>query len=513
MLKTMTVLINGILIILLLSTIWIPLASAGNECRIIYGWNTGNTFNGTFKNHTRDIYLNRGQTKTINRSRLNFVKNLRNNKVRFFLQNASSVTLGKDQRNPVAGTYVSNVKLTKVKCITPPSSSSSSNSSNSNNITMPASPGALLQTLKSQGVAVKQIAQQLKSTFNQNANQVASLLKGANYSMKNVAEALKYAFPGDQGKRAFFMAFKSEAISNNSVSSQFVQFAKGMFYIHDISVGEIARGAAFTANDTVRLLKEGYKYARPQIKAILTAAKYKQQEIDAALMQWFGPVVGAAPVPNQGSSIPVAIIDAGIREMRTWFKKAEISGRLCRVNGAIAKARPGVLTSRHQWKGYVKTALKANGYGEQFAQQWDQAFKASFTGWARQVTIPALAWYPLFIYIPNPEAPPTPNVPTPLASLISSGMPGMTPAGLGKAIKQQVGNAVSVNATQAIKQFSVEVGRRFEQFQAKAMVTNVIGSGKVPSYQGGIANPAGPVVNGTCSGKERIFDRSVINRM
>lgn len=101
------------------------LASAGNECRIQYGWNTGNSLNGTFKNHSAKAYLDKGETKTFNKNRLNYVKNLKTRKAKFYLGSASDVTLGKNQRNPAAGTYVGTVKLKKAKCLGDSSSSSS----------------------------------------------------------------------------------------------------------------------------------------------------------------------------------------------------------------------------------------------------------------------------------------------------------------------------------------------------------------------------------------------------
>jgi hypothetical protein len=95
----------------------------GNECRIQYGWNTGNSLQGTFQNHSNTMYLDKGETKTINKNRMNYVKNRRSRKVKFYLENAADVTLGEDQRNPGAGTYVATVKLKKVKCLDPAGSS------------------------------------------------------------------------------------------------------------------------------------------------------------------------------------------------------------------------------------------------------------------------------------------------------------------------------------------------------------------------------------------------------
>ena len=113
------------LLFVLLLVSFSSVSYGGNECQITYGWNTGNSLQGTFKNHSKTISLNTGETKTINQNRLNYVKNLNSHEVKFFLENASDVTLGKNQQNPGIGTYVLTVKLVKAKCLTTSSSSPS----------------------------------------------------------------------------------------------------------------------------------------------------------------------------------------------------------------------------------------------------------------------------------------------------------------------------------------------------------------------------------------------------
>ena len=118
-----------ILLFVLLMVSFSSVSYGGNECKVKYGWNTGNTLNGTFKNHSNTMYLDKGETKTINKKRMNYVKNLKSRKVKFYLKNAADMTLGKNQRNPGAGTYVATVKLKKVKCLNTASSSNSSSGS------------------------------------------------------------------------------------------------------------------------------------------------------------------------------------------------------------------------------------------------------------------------------------------------------------------------------------------------------------------------------------------------
>lgn len=95
-----------------------PVAHAAKECRIQYGYNTGSSLNGTFKNKSKKVYLNKGQTKTINKYRLNYVKNLKTRNVKFYFTNATNVVLQKNKKNPAAGYFVGpTVKLKKVKCL------------------------------------------------------------------------------------------------------------------------------------------------------------------------------------------------------------------------------------------------------------------------------------------------------------------------------------------------------------------------------------------------------------
>jgi hypothetical protein len=114
-----------ILLFVLLLFSFSSVSYGGNECKIKYGWNTGNSLQGTFKNHSNIIYLNTGETKTINQNRMNYVKNLTSQEVKFYLENASDVTLVKNQQNPGVGTYVVTVKLVKAKCLATSSSSPS----------------------------------------------------------------------------------------------------------------------------------------------------------------------------------------------------------------------------------------------------------------------------------------------------------------------------------------------------------------------------------------------------
>ena len=170
----------ALIFILGLVSFSLPSISFGaNECRIQYGWNSGNTLNGTFKNHSTTLNLNKGQIKTINKSRMNFVKNLKTRQVKFYLKNASNVTLGKNLRNPVAGTYIGNVKLEKAQCLNSSSSSNSGGTGINNPIPGTISVLSQILGLKNLGTKIEDVVLKVRSRLSNSVHKVADKLKQA----------------------------------------------------------------------------------------------------------------------------------------------------------------------------------------------------------------------------------------------------------------------------------------------------------------------------------------------
>ncbi len=111
-------------------------ALAANECKFLYSWNSGNTFTGTYKNQSAIKYLNYGQKTTLNKNRMNYVKNMKSTSIKLTLTNVtvSPFTLTGMARNPGAGNYVgtSPTKLVSVECLNAaPGSGGGSNAGNS----------------------------------------------------------------------------------------------------------------------------------------------------------------------------------------------------------------------------------------------------------------------------------------------------------------------------------------------------------------------------------------------
>jgi hypothetical protein len=118
------------------------------------------------------------------------------------------------------------------------------------------------------------------------------------------------------------------------------------------------------------------------------------------------------------------------------------------------------------------------------------------TAW-QQVTsamrTPGLPWYPPFAAMPSPVAPPTPNTPTPVAALIT------TTAPVSKSALKEAMLASEPNASTEHRIVYESVAEAFEQafqmWSATSLVTNVLGTGPVPTFAPPYV-PVGPVVGG-----------------
>lgn len=191
---------------------------------------------------------------------------------------------------------------------------------------------------------------------------------------------------------------------------------------------------------------------------------------------------------------------AAATEARNWLRQAYIDSRLCRVWGPAATGRPGVLKSRYSFQGKISKALQAAGASQSIAQGWDKAFKESWENWAKDISIPALPFYPPFAAWPGPTAPPLANIPHPLGALYSRGFPGMDPNAIYKKVLAKLGTgANSPTARVAVKMFGDDIGSRFGLCMTACSVQEVMGSGSFPSYSFPLL-PIGAIYNGTCTG-------------
>lgn len=232
--------------------------------------------------------------------------------------------------------------------------------------------------------------------------------------------------------------------------------------------------------------------------AMVAAARWALVLIESVLDNVFGPLL--AGTPGEWDAWQQAAASAALAEARAWIANATIDKRTCEVNGPLASGGAGIMRSSEPVGGGVSRALRRAGAPDDIANAWDRAFTVSWNRWARRLSLPAAPWYPSFASWPGAKAPPQPNVPTPLGTLVSSGAEAMSPQGLASKVGDELGDAASEpGAATAIGAFATTVGERFARCMSVCQIETVMGSGPVPSYRPP-AVPAGPVVAGACWG-------------
>lgn len=335
---------------LLLFTLLIPAmpSFAANECKVQYGYHTGGFTNRV--DHVKTEFLNVNQTKTINQSNLNFVQNLKNNKVRIRLEGAvnNNFTLSKNDRNPTAGFYLTQTKLKTIKCL--------------NQTTEAAfgSPEALITAFKNMNKSANQIAKALKDTFNTNANNVAKLLRQAGFTAQQTAAAIKSQFNasltqvGGWLKTAGYAGSQvAAALKNayNATAQQVTSVLKSVYNASMSQAGQWLRAAGYAGSQVAAALKNAYNATAEQVTSVLKsvynasitqvaqwlrAAGYAGAQIAAALQHAYNATA------EQVASALKSAFNASITQVATWLKDAgyaymEAAKALKRVFNATAQ--------------------------------------------------------------------------------------------------------------------------------------------------------------------------------
>ena len=108
------------------------------------------------------------------------------------------------------------------------------------------------------------------------------------------------------------------------------------------------------------------------------------------------------------------------------------------------------------------------------------------------IKVPGMPWYPAFAAFPSPVAPPTPNVPCPVAALTQ--VPPQ-PALMKQQMVGQLGDPGAPFHSELFEAICDAFDKSFKIWQTSTQVTNVLGTGPVPSFAPPYS-PVGPVVGG-----------------
>ena len=206
-------------------------------------------------------------------------------------------------------------------------------------------------------------------------------------------------------------------------------------------------------------------------------------------------------VGNAFKSFHDNMIDAvGIAHTK-WKSMAKFKD--LKINAVTALGMPGCLDGP-ELESDIKNAPMCASWSGNKAKYRDAVAKGvskKFKEWQDKVTVPGLPWYPAFAAFPGPMAPPTPNVPTPLAACVSAMMTSMImPAQMRDAMIDALDGGLKSkdNDKQHKALFdaiATVISAAFAAWLPQQQVIGVLGKGPIPTFAPPYV-PVGPVVMG-----------------
>ncbi|MEM3341698.1 MAG: hypothetical protein QW728_03305, partial [Thermoplasmata archaeon] len=176
-----------------------------------------------------------------------------------------------------------------------------------------------------------------------------------------------------------------------------------------------------------------------------------------------------------------------------WHKTIMVSTMI--VNGPVGMITPGGFTSPMPIgpliiaQGPVSTPQEMK-YTKAIANAVDSALKAWLAGLMGQVQ------YPAFAAFPGPMAPPMPCVPMPLMAFSSAMETMMGASMLKNMMVANLGDPQAQHSDPLFDAIAKALNTGFTMMKATTMVTNVLGTGPIPTFAPPFV-PVGPVVGGT----------------
>lgn len=139
-------------------------------------------------------------------------------------------------------------------------------------------------------------------------------------------------------------------------------------------------------------------------------------------------------------------------------------------------------------------APKATPQELKYSNAIAQALGLGWTAYTASIKVPGLPWYPAFAAVPSPVAPPMPNVPVPVIALVQVTVPVSK-----NVLKAQMigflGDPTALHHVELFDGIADAFEKCFQIWQVATLVTNVLGTGPVPTFAPPIV-PVGPVVGG-----------------
>lgn len=169
------------------------------------------------------------------------------------------------------------------------------------------------------------------------------------------------------------------------------------------------------------------------------------------------------------------------------------------IMGQTAIGNPGCLDGPRlkPWIMQAPGVTNASGYFRTLVTAVADAVDVNFKQWQDTVTVPGLPWYPMFVAVAAPFAPPVPNIPMPLMVCVSQNFSKLaSPSQLENQIKAQLPNEFRIaEMDMFVYTVAVYLTNYFISWLTSQNVMMVMGMGPVPTFNPPYV-PVGSVVNG-----------------
>lgn len=142
----------------------------------------------------------------------------------------------------------------------------------------------------------------------------------------------------------------------------------------------------------------------------------------------------------------------------------------------------------------LASAPKATPQEMKYSNAIANAINTAWLSYTASIKVPGMPWYPAFAAVPSPVGPPSPNIPCPVIALTQVTASVSMDALKGSMIGL-LGDPMAQWHQQLFESIADAFDKCFKIWQVSTMVTNVIGTGPVPSFAPPYV-PVGPVVGG-----------------
>ncbi|MBN1843965.1 MAG: hypothetical protein JW883_17020 [Deltaproteobacteria bacterium] len=178
-----------------------------------------------------------------------------------------------------------------------------------------------------------------------------------------------------------------------------------------------------------------------------------------------------------------------------WRMQAKFKNIM--INAVTALGTPGCLDGPKIGSN-IKNAPMMVGATDQekkYCAAVADALEDKWKKWQDNVMVPGLPWYPAFAAFPGPQAPPMPNVPTPLIACPSPMMSELTPFPLKQAMCDALGEKDALHHEELFDAIATGFSMAFLVWLPMQQVMLVLGKGPVPTFAPPYV-PVGPVIMG-----------------